>query len=383
MLQGHEGALGSVTEGIISFNETGFQKGNKITMSLFEITENDKRIFETELKDFLPDEIFDVHAHVWLKSMDRRKAVEGAEKRTVTWPSLVAQDNSIEDYLETNCLLFPGKKVSALIFANEGESEGKNDYVAEAAKRAGFPALYFSRPELSADEIEERIREKGFIGIKSYLDLAPKYIPEGEIRVFDFFPKHQLERINRMKGIVMLHIPRSGRLKDPVNIAQIAEIKELYPDIKLIIAHIGRAYTHNDIGDAFETLDRYPSLYYDFTANCCEYAIHEAIKHAGPEHVMYGSDMPILRMRTHRIEENNTYINLVPPGLYGDPSQDPHLREVSPAEAEKITFFAYEELLAFKRAALSLGLSRREIKNILCDNAKNLTEQARIDIYGK
>ncbi|MBR6427377.1 MAG: amidohydrolase family protein, partial [Clostridia bacterium] len=207
-------------------------------MSLFEITENDKRIFETELKDFLPDEIFDVHAHVWLKSMDRRKAVEGAEKRTVTWPSLVAQDNSIEDYLETNCLLFPGKKVSALIFANEGESEGKNDYVAEAAKRAGFPALYFSRPELSADEIEERIREKGFIGIKSYLDLAPKYIPEGEIRVFDFFPKHQLERINRMKGIVMLHIPRSGRLKDPVNIAQIAEIKELYPDIKLIIAHI-------------------------------------------------------------------------------------------------------------------------------------------------
>ena len=44
-------------------------------MSLFEITENDKRIYETELKDFLPDEMFDVHVHVWLKSMDARKTV--------------------------------------------------------------------------------------------------------------------------------------------------------------------------------------------------------------------------------------------------------------------------------------------------------------------
>lgn len=352
-------------------------------MALFEITENDRRIYETELRDFLPDEMFDVHVHIWLKSMDARKIDPNEKKRTVTWPSLVAADNSIEDYMETNRLLFPGKKVSALLMSNEGESKGKNEYTAESAKKVGFPALYFSNPGQSADEIEQKVRESGFVGIKSYLDLSPKYIPEAEIRVFDFFPKHQLERINSMKGIVMLHIPRNGRLKDPVNLAQIAEIKELYPDIKLIIAHIGRAYTHNDIGNAFETLDKYPSLYYDFTANCCEYAIHEVIKHAGPEHVMFGSDMPILRMRTHRIEENNTYINLVPPAIYGDPSQDPHLREVSPEEAEKITFFAYEELLAFKRAAISLGLSKQDVKNVLCDNAKNLTEQARIDIYGK
>ena len=119
--------------------------------------------------------------------------------------------------------------------------------------------------------------------------------------------------MDELGAIVMLHIPRNGRLKDPVNLAQIMEIKQEFPNIRLIIAHIGRAYTREDVGNAFETLDKAPDLMYDFCANCCEYAITEVLRHAGPKHVMYGTDMPILRMRTHRIEENGTYINLVPP----------------------------------------------------------------------
>ena len=143
-----------------------------------------------------------------------------------------------------------------------------------------------------------------------------------------------------------------------------------------------KTYTKEDVGNAFETLDQAPDLMYDFCANCCEYAITEVLRHAGPKHVMYGTDMPILRMRTRRIEENGTYINLVPPGLYGDPKQAKHLREVSAEEAEKITFFLYEELLAFKRAAKTLGLSRQDIEDIMYNNAHDLIEGARKSIYG-
>ena len=88
-------------------------------------------------------------------------------------------------------------------------------------------------------------------------------------------------------------------------------------------------------------------------------------------------------MRTHRIEENNTYVNLVPPGLYGDVSGDPHMREVSAEEAEKITFFAYEELLAFKRAAKTLNLTKQDIEDIMYNNAMELIEGARKSIYGE
>ena len=324
-----------------------------------------------------------MHTHVWLdKYLDHKPLAPGEVKRTVTWPSLVALDNSIEDLQETYRLMLPGKDVTALMFSNSGRSQQANDYVADASRRSGFPALYFSAPEESPEEVERQIRKGGFLGIKGYLSLSPKYIPEAEIRIFDFFPKAQLKKMDEMGAIVMLHIPRNGRLKDPVNLAQIMEIKQEFPNIRLIIAHIGRAYTKEDVGNAFETLDQAPDLMYDFCANCCEYAITEVIRHAGVKHVMYGTDMPILRMRTRRIEENGTYINLVPPGLYGDPKQDKHLREVSAEEAEKITFFLYEELLAFKRAAKTLGLSRQDIEDIMYNNAHDLIEGARKSIYG-
>lgn len=351
-------------------------------MALFEVTPYDKKIYEEELKDFLPEKILDVHTHVWL---DKYKIPEEnpTEKRTVTWPSMVALDNSIEDLQETYRLMFPGKDVKALMFPGTGLVEEGSDYVSECSKKSGFPALYFSSPEQSAEELEQKIRAGGFLGIKSYLDMSPKYLPVAEIRIFDFFPKHQLKKMDEMGAIVMLHIPRNARLKDPINLAQIMEIKKEFPNVRLIIAHVGRAYVESDVGNAFDILDNAPDLMYDFCANCCEYAITEVLRHAGPKHVMFGTDMPILRMRCRRIEENGTYINLIPPGLYGDPKQDSHLREVSEEEAKEITFFAYEELLAFKRAAEKLGLSRQDVEDIMYNNAMNLIEGARKSIYGE
>lgn len=357
-----------------------------IKAPLFAVTENDRRIYEEQIRDFLPDQIIDIHTHVWRRDLDPEvPSVRAAEKRTVTWPSLVAADNSIEDLRETYRLLFPGKEVTPLIFG-AGRAEllpARNAYVRKCAAETGYPALYYSRPTQSPDEIEEQIRAGGFLGLKSYLSLAPAYLPGKEIRIFDFFPKRQLERLNQMGGAVMLHVPRDGRLRDPVNLGQILELKREFPRVRLIVAHIGRAYVESDVGGAFETLSECKDLLFDFSANCCEYAITRLLEAVGPGRVMFGSDLPILRMRTRRIEENGTYINLVPPGLYGDPAQDPHLREVSAGEAEKITFFMYEEILAFRRAAEKLGLSREDVERVFCRNARELLEGAARDIYGQ
>ena len=71
-------------------------------------------------------------------------------------------------------------------------------------------------------------------------------------------------------------------------------------------------------------------------------------------------------MRMRRIGENGTYINIVPRGLYGDVSGDPHMRE---SDEKDITLFMYEELRAFRRASERLGLNRSDIEDIMYKNA--------------
>ena len=346
-------------------------------MSLFTVTDYDREVYETQLKDFLPPRMIDIHTHTYTLS-----TVGPAPEnlRVVTWPSLVAAENPIEDHMEAYRLFFPDKQVSALCFASlapNDDQAGANAYVARVARAAGWPALYFSKPGQSAEELERELLAGGFLGIKGYLAFSPDYLPEAEIRIFDFFPKHQLKVIDRYGGIVMLHIPRNGRLRDPVNIAQIIELKQAFPNIRLIIAHIGRAYVHADVGDAFRQLAVCPDLLFDFSANTSDYAMTKLLEAVGPERVFFGSDMPICRMRMRRIEEKDTYINLIPPGLYGDPSADRHLREVSVEEAQRLTFFMYEEILAFKRAATRVGLTKADVGRAFFDNADALIRDVR------
>ena len=346
-------------------------------MSLFTVTDYDREVYETQLKDFLPPKLIDIHTHTYTKAT-LGPAPENL--RVVTWPSLVAAENPIEDHVEAYRLFFPDKQVSALCFASlspNDDQAGANDYVARVTRELGWPALYFAKPTQSAEELEAELLRGGFLGIKGYLAFSPDYIPEAEIRVFDFFPKHQLKVIDKYGGIVMLHIPRNGRLKDPVNIAQILELKQQFPNIRLIIAHIGRAYVPGDVGDAFSHLAACTDLLYDFSANTSDFAMTKLLEAVGPDRVFFGSDMPICRMRMRRIDDHGTYINLIPPGLYGDPSQDRHLREVSAEEAKRITFFMYEEILAFKRAAANVGLTAADVEKAFYGNAHALIEDVR------
>ncbi len=240
---------------------------------------------------------------------------------------------------------------------------------ARAPRRTQFPALIYAHPTWTGKELERGIRKGKFLGAKVYLNLSAPYIPEKEIRIFDFLPPHQLDVLHRNKRVVMLHIPRDGRLRDPVNIAQMLEIEKNWPGVRLIIAHVGRAYCDEDMGNAFDILKATKNMVFDFAANTNDQVFEAALRAFGPGRCLFGSDMPITRMRMRRICEAGRYINVVPRGLYGDVSGDRNMREVDPPEADRLTFFMYEEILAIKRAAERIGLSRRDVEAVFYDNA--------------
>jgi len=340
---------------------------------LFEVKPADTQFYQENIQSFIPDRIIDIHTHVWLAQ--HRVQVADNLSGIVSWPGRVARENPIEDLINTYHLLFPDKKVMPLIFSNVGPGDdvsAMNDYVRTAAETHHFPSLVFALPEWHAEQFEKTILQGGYYGCKVYFSLAASYIPTQEIRIFDFLPHHQLEVMNRHGWIAMLHIPRNNRLKDPVNLAQILEIEARYPRVKLIIAHVGRAYCPEDVGSALEILSRTRYINFDISANCNETVFRQLIEAIGPKRILFGSDMPILRMRTQRICEASNYVNLVPRGLYGPVSEDKHMREVDGSEADRLTFFMYEEIDAFRRAAEASRLSSADIEDIFHNNAKKL-----------
>jgi len=340
-----------------------------------EIKETDRHYYEARLKDFLPERIIDIHTHIWLEKSNRPPAASA--QRTAGWAGKIARQNTVEDLLRTYKAMFPGKAVTPLVFANPldcDDLEQANMYVKTASNAHHLPALMLSHPGYSADQLQDKLATGNFIGIKPYLSFAPEHIAADDIEIFDFLPHHQLDVLNQHGLAVILHIPRPGRLKDPVNILQIRQIEKQYPNIRLIIAHVGRAYCLTDIGDAFDKLRQTDHVMFDISANTNADVFEQLIQAVGPERILFGSDLPIVKMRMRRICENGIYINIVPKGHYGDVSNDKHMREVTGPDAEALTFFLYEQIDAFRQASEAAGLCEGDIRDIFFDNAANVIE---------
>lgn len=332
----------------------------------FEMNDYDKKIYNEYLYDFLPDTIVDSHAHCWRSQDDLFDRSLNPKK----WTHRVAGDCTIEDLIKTYEDLFEGKKVVPVIFGNSVETCDKhNAYIQKVSKKHGFPSLFWTTYNMSSEYIEKSVTGGGFSGLKPYLIGCREGVVPAEADIYDFLPPAHLELADRLGLKIVLHISKSERLKNRSNLKTLLEIEEKYPNIKLIVAHLGRAYTTDDLADSFEILKNTKNMVFDFSANTNDVIIRKAIETFGPKRILFGTDLPIAKMRMYRIEENGTYVNVIPRGMYGNVSGDIHMRE---SDSSNITNFTYEILCAFRKAALDLTLSKEDIFNIMCANASAL-----------
>lgn len=340
-------------------------------MSVPVIEDVDRAFFAERVAGFLPNRVIDGHAHIWESGHILPDGSYPA-RRSARWPSLVAETNPMQDLLETYRVLFPGIEVTPVVFGQPDTNidlVANNASVSRDAGALGIPSLALTRPEWSDEAFERTILDGGFLGCKPYLNFAPADIPRDEIRIADFLPAHQLEVVNRHGWAVMLHIARPGRLGDPVNLVDLRELDERYPDAGIIVTHIGRAYSVEDVGGAMTTLAATRHLRYDITANTNAEVMRMLIDAVGPERILFGSDLPIFAMRARRINEAGAYLNLVPRGTYGDVSSDAELREV---DDPTLSLLIYEEIAAFGAAAAAAGLGRADLDAVFYTNAARL-----------
>lgn len=155
------------------------------------LTDYDRRVYETELRGFLPDNLIDIHTHIWKNTFRPQGEPNGGS----TWIDLVADEQTAEDLTGGFRALFPGQAVTPLVFGGVSHDVGQcNAYVRESAQSYGFPTLFRTTYDMPPDFLESEVRQGGFLGLKPYLSNCPPYIPEKEIRIFDFLPHEHLER---------------------------------------------------------------------------------------------------------------------------------------------------------------------------------------------
>lgn len=329
-------------------------------------SEYDKKVYTEELSDFLPKNIVDSHTHVWQAEDCSYDRVNNPRY----WPDRVAGECTIEDLKQTYIDLFPDKKVIPVIFGTpSGIIDRENEYIKVVKEREKYPALYLTHYDMAPEFLEEQVINGGFQGLKPYLSNCKAGVVGANADIFDFLPEKHLKVADKYGWKVVLHISKPDRLKNPTNIKQLMEIEQKYPKVKLIVAHIGRAYAPEDIGNAFDTLKNTKNMMFDFCANTLPEATEKCIEAVGTKRVIFGTDMPIAKMKMYRICENGNYINVVPRGLYGDLTNAAHMRE---SDETNITNFTYEIIRGFKKTAEKLGLSKDDVADIMCNNAAKL-----------
>jgi len=325
----------------------------------------DTQVYDNELLPWLPPRIIDCHVHIALKE---HCGPIPPERVASNWAMEVGAEQSWEQLKECLQELFPRQQVSVLAFGvpfREINLELNNDYVLRGLSDSANMAqgLFVTRPEWDASLVDLAM-ERGFVGTKPYPDLAPR--SSCEPGLYDFVPEAQLEVLNSRSGILMLHLPRQGRLADLQNISELLRMHRAYPRVKIIVAHIGRSFCLPTAQNGLPHFVDCPGIYFDTSANLNPHVFSYALETIGPGRMLYGSDLPITLMRGVRECVGETYVN------YTDEPYSWNVNRKSPEEEARYTYYLYEEIRALIEAVRRTGMGKDALERIMYGNAARL-----------
>jgi hypothetical protein len=332
--------------------------------------ERNLRIFEEELDGFLPRRILDFHVHVFPPGV----LPEGELCSCAGHP--IAQYD-LRDLARDMQEVYPGRETSAVCFGMPNPAYDRtrnNDYVAEQCDRLRFfPLRLFDPIEDTPERLREDLVAGRFLGLKPYLDYVRKPDPN-QVEIHEMLPAWAMEIVNDLGRIVMLHIPRKGRLADPLNQAQVVELCERYPRARIVLAHAGRAYFLKNIVGHLERLKGVPNLYFDVAMLNHWEVLEHLFREIDPLRILYGTDIPIALAPGKSVEINDQYTYVTPV---------PWELSISDGHGKLVfTSFLYEELRAIKKAVERLGLGRDFVERVFFENGTTLLHECNIECGG-
>ncbi len=327
-------------------------------------TESDRRVYERELRGFLPSRLFDAHVHLFDPSCLRPGSSFPGNHPYAKFGGAFGRGQ----YLQWAAEALPGMEIHATHVGHPGL---ESDRDASAACTGGisdnrqFYGLALTAPGDAAECVRQRVTRNRLVGVKPY----PAFVtgkPVAEVTVRDMLPAAQMAVADELGLAVMLHVPRPGRLADPLNQSQVVELCRGHPNARIIVAHIGRAYYLSNVVGFLDGIAACPNAWIDTAMINHEGVLEYAFRHYPRDRILFGSDAPFALIRGKSVEINNQYAYLV--------GEDYAMGATIADTGHVIDFttFYYEQLRGIRLAAERAGLARREIEDLFFNNAATL-----------
>jgi glutamate-1-semialdehyde 2,1-aminomutase len=311
-----------------------------------------------DLIDFFPAKIFDVHAHVYRRSIDSVPEsifLAGCPENTgiAIWQSCM---KSVFGKNSQGGLFMP-YPVSDIEEANEFLIKELNDNPDSRG------LLLVPMTEEMPEYIEKYLDHPCIRGFKPYYFYG-NHEPKDQGSINSFVPEWVWEEANRKNFVVTLHIVKDKALADDENLSMIQDICRRYPHVKLILAHAGRGFHSPNTRKGVTFLRGIQNVWFDMSGICEASPIMAILQEFGPTRLLWGSDFPISQIIGRSVTLGDGFFWLQPDTCDYENAKNCK----SPA------IVALESLRALKEAAGYFGLSSEDIQNIFYANAINLLD---------
>lgn len=322
----------------------------------------ERRIFREEFAGWLPGRILDFHVHVFNPATLPKGKVYSCAGHPLRRYGFAELRRDLAE-------LYPGRRTAAVCFGLPDriyDGAVNNRYVAAGCDNRRFFAFRLLDPHEDPAAVRRELASGAYLGVKPYLNYVRK--PVDDVEIDDMLPPWAMEIVDELGLIVMLHIPRKRRLADPVNQEQLAALCRRWPNARVVLAHVGRAYFLKNVVGHLDRLKRLPNLWYDLAMVSNPEVLEHVFATVPADRVLYATDQPIAVAPGKSLEINNQY-SYITPAPWKLAIHDTSGRVV-------YTCFAYEELRGIGKAVARLGLGRKFLNGLFYDNGMRLLQAA-------
>jgi glutamate-1-semialdehyde 2,1-aminomutase len=332
-------------------------------MSAWTFTDADREFVARHVEPYLPDKLFDAHAHLFCHAHYPPGRLPEHLNGTPTEIGLAVYRQHME-------WLHPrGRTVGGLFFglAFQGDRTGNDNFVAaevKAGQASGFKALgqMLIAPEMDAEVVRQTVRRQGFVGLKPYHLMAKTTGPTFLAPIEEYLTEAHV-RIAHEEGLtITLHMVLDRAMADPRNQATIRRYCETYPNMRMILAHAARGFNPWHTIEGIGSLAGLPNVWCDTSAVTEAGAFEAIVETLGHDRLLYGTDFHVSQMRGRCIAIGDSFH-----WLYAEEMglEEKHTK-LQPV------LIGLESLRSLFLAIHRLKLNDRQVEDIFYNNAARL-----------